>query len=62
MNIHKIMYPSNGVSLRTAALLSGLVIFLPTAPFAEFYVMHSLVIPGEITETVQNIRSNLKDY
>ncbi len=44
--------------IRTAAFLAGIILFIPTAPIAEFYVYQRLVIPGEINQTVQNIGAN----
>lgn len=49
-----------GISLRQAALIAGLglLIITFTAPFAEFYVFPTLVIPGDIDRTAQNIMTN----
>ena len=32
------------ISLGTAALISGLTLFVPTAPYAEFYVFGKLIV------------------
>jgi hypothetical protein len=46
------------ISIRTAALIVGLTIFLPVAPYAEYFVYQKLVIPGNTAATVQNIIEN----
>lgn len=51
--------PDQGISLRQAVWFA-LFGFLMTmaAPFAEFYVRPTLIIPGNIEETVRNILAN----
>ena len=46
------------ISMGTAALLSGLTLFLPTAPYAELYVFPKLVIPGDAAK----IEKGLPDF
>jgi len=58
MNSNPITQDSNEQLLRRAALVAGLVIFIPTAPYAEFYVFQKLIVWGNVPETVQNIMTN----
>ena len=44
-----------GISIGTAALISGLTIFVPTAPYAEFYVFGKLVDYNDAVKTTQNL-------
>ena len=39
----------------TAALISGLMLFVPTAPYAEFYVFPKLIISNDAAQTTQNL-------
>jgi Domain of unknown function (DUF4386) len=50
----------NKTSLRTAALIAGLSLFIMViaAPFAELFVYPKLVVPNNATETVKNIMAN----
>lgn len=43
------------ISIGTAALISGLTLFLPTAPYAEFYVFGNLVDYNDAAKTTQNL-------
>src|SRR6266566_2615340 len=45
------------VSLRQAALIAGLALLLMTflTPFANFGVLHTLIVPGDAHTTAQNI-------
>lgn len=45
------------LTLRQAALIAGfsMLIMTAAAPFADLFVLHKLVIPGNIDQTVQNI-------
>ncbi len=49
-----------GITLRRAALIAGLALLITAfaAPFAEFFVSPTLIIPGNIEETAQNIVAN----
>ena len=38
------MNEKGGISMGTAALIAGLPLFLPTAPYAELYVFEKLII------------------
>lgn len=46
-----------GLTLRQAALTVGFSMLIMTgaAPFAEFFVFHKLIVPGNIEQTSQNI-------
>lgn len=44
----------------TAALITGLTLFVPTAPYAEFYVFKKLIIPDDAAQTTQNLLDNPK--
>lgn len=48
-------YTDSGISLRTAALITGLTLFVPTAPFAEFYVFKKLIVYNNAAQTTQNL-------
>lgn len=47
--------PTNGLKLRTAALIAGVAYLLNPVGYAEFAVYPKLVIPGHIEQTVVNI-------
>ncbi len=51
---------SNKTSLRKAALIAGLGLFVMAiaAPFAELYIYPKLVVSGNVAETVKNITAN----
>ena len=51
---------TNQTSLRTAALLAGigLLIMAIAAPFAEMFALPKLIVPGNPSETIQNILAN----
>ena len=57
---NKITKNINQTSLRTAALIAGigLLIMAIAAPFAELYAYPQLVVPGNASETTQNIIAN----
>ena len=44
-----------GISMRTAALVAGLPLFLPTAPYGEFYVFGNLINYHDAALTTQNL-------
>jgi hypothetical protein len=50
----------NNISLRRAALIAGLGLFIMViaAPFAELYVYPKLIVAGNAAETAKNIISN----
>lgn len=50
-----------GIALRQAALIAGLGVLIMAfaTPFAELFVYERLVVYGNITETTQNIASNM---
>jgi len=48
------------ISMGTAALITGLTLFLPTAPYAEFYVFKKLIISDDAAQTAQNLLHNPK--
>jgi hypothetical protein len=48
------------ISMGTAALITGLTLFLPSAPYAEFYVFNKLIIYNDSFRTSQNILNNPK--
>jgi hypothetical protein len=50
----------HGLTLRQAALIAGFGMLLMTftAPFAEFFVYRTLVVPGDVESSVQNIVAN----
>src|SRR6266705_1636416 len=54
------MTNSNKVSLRRAALIAGLGLFIMViaAPFAELYVYPKLIVAGNAAETAKNIIAN----
>ena len=60
MNSTSSAYHDQGMTLRQAALVSGigLLIMAVTAPFAEFFVYAKLIVSGDISQTVQNIQGN----
>ncbi len=43
------------ISMGTAALIAGLPLFLPTAPYGEFYVFGKLIIYNDAARTTQNL-------
>lgn len=49
------MNEKGGISMRTAALVAGLPLFLPTAPYAELYVFEKLIIYNDTARTTQNL-------
>jgi Domain of unknown function (DUF4386) len=49
---------NKGLTLRQAALISGLAYLLSPVATAEFSLMPKLVIPGNIEQTVQNITAH----
>lgn len=49
-----------GISIGTAALITGLTLFVPTAPYAEFYVFKKLIISNDAAQTAQNLLDNPK--
>jgi hypothetical protein len=48
------------ISLRKAAIVAGLGLLIMSilAPFANFYVLPSLIVPGDVTTTANNIMAN----
>lgn len=48
------------ISIGTAALITGLTLFVPTAPYAEFYVFKNLIISNDAAQTTQNLLDNPK--
>jgi len=48
------------ISLGTAALIAGLTLFIPTAPYAEFYVFKNLIIYNDAEQTTQNLLNHPK--
>ena len=46
------------ISVGTAALITGLTLFVPTAPYAEFYVFKNLIVFDDATQTAQNLSAN----
>lgn len=46
------------ISMRMVALIAGLKLFFPTAPYAEFYVFGRLVNYNDAGQTTQNILNN----
>ena len=47
------------ISLRAAALTAGAAYLLMMGtPFAEFYVMENLAVPGNMAATARNILAN----
>jgi hypothetical protein len=51
---------TNKISLRSAALIAGLAIFIMAmaAPFAEIYAFPKFFVPGKAAETAKNILAN----
>ncbi|MDZ7650367.1 MAG: DUF4386 family protein [Cytophagales bacterium] len=43
------------ISMGTAALITGLTLFVPTAPYAEFYVFKKLIISNDAAQITQNL-------
>jgi hypothetical protein len=43
------------ISMSTAALITGLTLFVPTAPYAEFYVFGKLIVYDDAAKTTQNL-------
>ncbi len=55
------MNAENGnISIGTAALIAGLTLFLPTAPYAEYYVFKNLIISNDAAQATQNLANNPK--
>jgi len=54
------MTSTNRISLRRAALIAGIGLFIIViaAPFAELFVYPKLVIPDNAAETIKNILAN----
>ncbi|QNP54251.1 DUF4386 domain-containing protein (plasmid) [Hymenobacter qilianensis] len=50
--------PHDRISLRTAALLGGLPLFVPAAPYAEFYVFKTLLVATDAAQTAQNLATH----
>ncbi|HZH95691.1 MAG TPA: DUF4386 domain-containing protein [Flavisolibacter sp.] len=48
------------ISVGTAALITGLTLFVPTAPYAEFYVFKKLIVSNDAAQTTQNLLENPK--
>ncbi len=48
------------ISIGTAALITGLTLFVPTAPYAEFYVFKKLIISNDAAQTTKNLLENSK--
>ena len=48
------------ISMGTAALISGLMLFLPTAPYGEFYVFGKLIDYNDAVKTTQNLLQHPK--
>ena len=48
------------ISMGTAALISALPLFFPTAIFAEFYVFEKLIVYDDAAKTAQNLLENPK--
>jgi hypothetical protein len=48
------------ISLRKAAIVAGLGLLIMSilAPFANFYVLPSLIVPGDVATTANNIMAN----
>jgi len=49
------MIKGKGISMRTAALIAGLPVFLPNAPYGEFYVFGKLINYHDAAQTTQNL-------
>lgn len=49
------MSEKGSISMGTAALVAGLPLFLPTAPYAELYVFEKLIIYNDAAQTTQNL-------
>lgn len=54
------MKEKGSISIGTAALITGLTLFVPTAPYAEFYVFKTLIIYNDAAQTTQNLLGNPK--
>jgi hypothetical protein len=53
------MIKDNGhISIGTAAQITALTLFVPTAPYPEFYVFGKLIIHNDATQTTQNLLRN----
>lgn len=48
------------ISMGTAALISGLMLFLPAAPYGEFYVFGKLIIYNDAAKTTENLLQHPK--
>jgi hypothetical protein len=48
------------ITIGTAALITGLTLFVPTAPYAEFYVFKNLIVANDAVQTTQNLLGNPK--
>lgn len=46
------------ISIGTAALITGLTLFVPTAPYAEFYVFKKLIVSNDAVQTTENLINN----
>jgi Domain of unknown function (DUF4386) len=51
---------TNKISLRSSAIIAGLAILIMAiaAPFAELYAFPKFVVPGKVSDTVNNILAN----
>ena len=49
------MKEKGSISLGTAALITGLTLFLPTAPYAEFYVFKKLITTNDAAQITKNL-------
>lgn len=51
-----------GISMSMAALISGLTLFVPTAPYAEFYVFGKLIDYNDAAKTTQNLLNHPQQF
>lgn len=60
MNSNKIISRITDISLRKAAIVAGLGLLIMTilAIFANFFVLQSLIVPGDAATTANNIMAN----
>lgn len=49
-----------GISIGTAALIAGLTLFVPTAPYAEFYVFGKFIDYNDAAKTTHNLLQHPK--
>lgn len=49
-----------GISMGRAALISGLMLFLPAAPYGEFYVFGKLIAYNDASKTTENLLQHSK--